>query len=99
MYKPFKPFDHLEGEQPHLGDLLTKVIIHYKSWDDPPSTGNNRISISSLTNINSDQLSLGLANIFVELSRDFNSSPLKENWVVVSNIFYFHPELWGRFPF
>ena len=21
------------------------------------------------------------------------------NWVVVSNIFYFHPENWGRFPF
>ena len=43
MYKPFKPFGR--GKK-HSGGLLTKVIIHYKSWDDPPSTGNNRISLS-----------------------------------------------------
>ncbi len=30
-------FGHLEGEQPYLGDLLTKVINHTK-WDDPRST-------------------------------------------------------------
>ena len=24
---------------------------------------------------------------------------LNKNWVVVSNIFFFHPYIWGRFPF
>ena len=28
---------HLEGEQPHLGDLPTMVISRLTIWDDPPS--------------------------------------------------------------
>ena len=29
----------------------------------------------------------------------FTRQPWKKTWVVVSKIFYFHSEIWGRFPF
>ena len=39
----------------------------------------------------------GLLAVFPQ-RRCFFPQTDTHNWVVVSNIFYFHPEHWGRFP-